>query len=130
MKLSPNARILAVTLVAYIICDVLLTPAGLETRQLNGITTLGVATLVLIFIGLALIAASLVFLFRNSRLSSILATLGLLLYFPAFLADRTGYFATQGPPDAITVVEFVQVVIAVIGLGFAWRIYREQPPNT
>ncbi len=129
MKLSPNARILAVTLVAYIICDVLLTPAGLETRQLNGITTLGVATLVLIFIGLAMIAVSLVFLFRNSRLSSILATLGLLLYFPAFLADRTGYFAAQVPPDAITVVEFVQVVIAVIGLVFAWRINRERPPN-
>ncbi len=127
MKLRPNARILAVALVAYIICDVLLTPAGFETRQLEGITTLGAATLVLIFIGLAMIAGSLVFLFRNSRLSSILATIGLLLYFPAFLADRTGTFATQGPPNAITVVEFVQVIIAAIGLVFAWRLYKEQP---
>jgi len=58
MKLSTNEKVLAVILVLYIISDILLTPAGLETRAVSGITTLGFATLGLIFVGLGLIVAS------------------------------------------------------------------------
>jgi hypothetical protein len=43
MKLSTEERILAVTLVAYMVCDVLLTPpAGLETRNPADVTLVGV----------------------------------------------------------------------------------------
>ncbi len=127
MKLSTNAKILAVLLVAYIISDILLTPAGLETRPVNGITTLGFATLGLIFIGLGLIVASLAFLFRNPRRSPVLAIPGLLLYFPAFIADRTGLFASQGPPGAIAVVEIAQAIIAVLGIISSWRLWKANP---
>ena len=114
------------TLVVYLICDILLTPVGFETRPLNGITTLGFVTLALIFVGLATIIASLALLSRNSRLSSNLAMIGLLLYFPAFISDRTGYFASLASPTAITVVEVIQAIVAAIGLVLAWRLYREK----
>jgi len=129
MKLSTNEKLLAVILVLYIISDILLTPAGLETRAVSGITTLGFATLGLIFVGLGLIVASIAFLFRNPRRSPILAIPGLLLYFPAFIADRTGLFASQGPPGAITVVEIVQAIIAVLGIILSWSLWKAKRPQ-
>jgi len=126
LRLSSKGKLLAPTLIAYILADILLTPAGFETRPLNGITTLGYATLVLIFIGLAMIVISLILLPRNPHRSSMLAIAGLILYFPALVTDRTGYFAAQASPDAITVVEIIQAIIAIMGLIFAGRLYRER----
>lgn len=127
--LSRSAKVLTVILVSYIVCDILLTPAGFETRPVSGITTLGFATLGLIFLGLALIVGSLVLLFRKSRRVSILAILGLLLYFPALIADRTGLFAALPSPDAITGVEIVQAIIAIFGVLFAWRVLQNKAPQ-
>lgn len=126
MILSTSAKVLAVILVAYIVCDILLTPAGFETRPVSGITTLGFATLGLIFLGLALIVGSLVLLFRKSRRAPSLAILGLLLYFPALIADRTGLFAALPSPSAITVVEIVQAIIAIFGILLAWRVLQSK----
>ncbi len=130
MTMSTNVRILVIILGLYIISDVLLTPVGFETRAISGITTLGFATLALIFLGLALIVASLVLLRRNASPASTLAMFGLLLYFPAFIADRTGIFASTPSPGAITVVEIVQAIIALAGLVFAWMIRKEKPVST
>ncbi len=126
MKWSTNAKVLAVILVSYIVSDILLTPAGLETRPVSGITTLGFTTLAMIFIGLALIVASFAFLFRIPRGSPMLAIPGLLLYFPAFVADRTGLFASLGPPSAITVVEIAQAIIATVGILWAWKLLKQK----
>lgn len=128
MMLSSSAKGLAVILVGYIVCDILLTPAGFETRPVSGITTLGFATLGLIFLGLALIVGSLALLFRKSRRASTLAILGLLLYFPALITDRTGLFAALPSPGAITVVEIVQAIIAIFGILLAWRVLQSKAP--
>ena len=126
--LSNNSKVLSVVLVSYIVCDILLTPAGFETRPVSGITTLGFVTLGLIFLGLALIVGSLALLFRKSPRVSTLAILGLLLYFPALIADRTGLFAALPSPGAITIVEIVQAIIAIVGILFAWRVSQNKTP--
>ncbi len=127
MKLSTSAKILTVSLVAYIIFDVLLTPlAGLETRPAGDVTTLGYGTVLVLFQGLALSLVSLVFLSSKPRRSSAFALLGLLFYFPAFLVDQSGLFSSRTPPTGIFWLEEIQAVVAIVGLFFAWRVRREK----
>src|ERR1700680_3864693 len=123
MKLSLAERILGVTLVAYIVCDVLLTPpAHLETRNPALVTGLGIASLALLFIGLALSIVALVLMFRGSRRAPIVAIIAAVLFFPAFLAEQTGHFSAVGAPAAIERVEIVQAIVAVVVIGFAFVV--------
>ncbi|HET6310604.1 MAG TPA: hypothetical protein VFH00_06330 [Candidatus Nitrosotalea sp.] len=131
MKLSTPEKVLAVTLVAYIVLDILLTPvARLETRSASDITSLGLATLGLIFVGLALATMSLVLLFRNSPRTPIVAIVAAVLYFPCALADLTGNFSSVRQPAAIEVIELVQVVVALILVGVAVWILRAYAMET
>jgi hypothetical protein len=132
LQLSPPERVLALTLVAYIAFDILLSPvARLETRSASNITSLGLATLGLIFVGLALAIVSLVLLFRRSRRTAIVTIVAAVLYFPCALADLTGTFSSVRQPAAIEVIELVQVVVALvlIAAGFRMLIEQRRLPN-
>ncbi len=112
MKLTNAARILAVALAAYIVCDILLTPpAGLETRDPAKVTGLGYAVLGLLFIGLALGIVALVLLFRRSRRALTVAIVAGVLYLPAFLSEQAGLFSALR--STIEAVEWVQAITAV-----------------
>jgi hypothetical protein len=125
MKLSIAARVLAVALAAYIVCDILLTPpAGLETRDPAKVTGLGYAVLGLLFVGLALSIVALVLLFRRSRRAPMLAIVAAVLYLPAFLAEQAGLFSALRPPIAIQRVEWVQAVVAVVAIGLGFWLVR------
>ena len=125
MKLSTSEKVLAVTLVLYIVLDILLTPvARLETRSASDITSLGLATLGLIFVGLALVTMSLVLLFRRSPRTPIVAIVAAALYFPCALADLTGNFSSVRQPAAIEVIELVQVVVALVVIAAGFWIRR------
>jgi hypothetical protein len=126
LKLSTSARLLAVTLAAYIVCDILLTPpAGLETRPVSHVTGLGFAVLGLLFVGLALAIVSLVLLFRRSRRAPSVAIIAAVLYFPAVLAEQTGNFSSVHAPAAIETVELIQTVVALIVIGAGvWTLRR------
>ncbi len=118
-------RLFAVVMAVYLILDVLLTPfAGIETRTITNLTTTGYATLVLFIVGLILIIASLVSLAVAPRRSSILAIVGALLYFPAFLADYTMQFSTLAPTAAISSLEIVQALVAIVTILLALRSRR------
>lgn len=68
VKLLIAAKLLVPALVAYIVLDVLLTPAGrLETRPVAEVTVIGFITLGLLSVGLVLALISLVLLYRRSR---------------------------------------------------------------
>jgi hypothetical protein len=109
---------LAVTLVAYIVCDVLLTPpAGLETRPVSHVTGLGFVVLGLLFVGLILAIISLVMLFRRSQRTAMTAIVAAVLYFPAVLAEQTGHFSSVQAPAAIEAVELIQTAVSLILLG-------------
>jgi hypothetical protein len=111
-------------LVAYALCDILLTPpAGLETRDPAKVTGLGYAVLGLLFIGLALAIVAFVLLFRSSRRAPVVALVAAVLYVPAFLSEQAGLFSALRPPVAIQRVEWVQAAIAVIVIGIsAWLL--------
>ncbi len=131
MKLSNAARILAVALAAYIVCDILLTPpAGLETRDPAKVTGLGFAVLGLLFIGLALGIVALVLLFRGAPRAPMVAIVAAVLYLPAFLAEQAGLFSALRPPIAIERVELVQAVVAVIAMGLGFWLLRSGTART
>ena len=127
MRLSNPAKVLAVTLAAYIVCDVLLTPpAGLETRPVSHVTGVGFAVLGLLFVGLALAIVSLVLLFRRSRRAPTIAIVGAVLYFPAVLAEQTGNFSSVHAPAAIETVELIQAAVALVLIGVGtWTLRTE-----
>jgi hypothetical protein len=128
MKLTKAERILALSLVLYIVIDILLTPlARLETRNPANITVLGIATLVLLFIGLALSVVAITLLFSRSKYLSTVAVVGGALYFPAAVAEWTGTFSAVGAPTAIQLLELAQAVVAVIVIGAAFRVRRGVP---
>jgi hypothetical protein len=117
LKLSSAAWVLAFALVAYVVCDVLLTPpVGLETRNPARVTGVGVATLVLLFVGLALGIVALVLLLRGSRRAPIVAIIASILFVPAFLAEQTGKFSSLRPPAAIESIEFAQILVVTIAI--------------
>jgi hypothetical protein len=125
VKQSNAERVLAVTLVAYVVCDILLTPAGgLETRDVAGVTVVGFATLALLFVGLALSILALVLLFRSPGRSPIVAIIAAVLYFPAPLVEQLGLFSRFQPPTAIARLELVQVVVAIIVIGVGLWVRR------
>ncbi len=119
-------RLFAVVMVVYLIIDFFLTPfGGLETRTLANTTTTGYATVGLLLVGLVLIIASLVSLAIGPRRSSILAIVGALLYFPAFLADYTGQFSSSPAPATIASLEIVQALVAIVVILVALQSRRD-----
>jgi hypothetical protein len=131
VRLSNAQFVLAVTLAVYVVCDVLLTPAGgLETRDVAGVTVVGYATLALLFVGLALSIVALVLLFRGSRRSPIVAIVAAALYFPAPLVEQLGLFSKFQPPIAIARLELVQTAVALIAIGVSWLVLRGTAATT
>jgi len=115
-------------LIIYVIADFLLTPlGGLEIRPIPDVTTTGIATLGLLFTGLALNVICLVLTFRRYRRAPIFAMIGSLLYFPAAIADQTGQFSSLTPPTGITYVEVIEAIVAIAIIGLGAIILREKP---
>ena len=115
-------------LIIYVIADFLLTPlGGLETRPIQDVTTTGLATLGLLFTGLALNVICLVLVLRRYRRASIFGMVGSIFYFPAAVADQTGQFSTLTPPTGITFVEMIEAIVAVAIIGLGVIILREKP---
>ena len=128
MNLSGKARYMVGLIVVYIIADFLLTPlGGLETRPVADVTSTGIATLGLLFTGLALNVISLVLILRRYRRAPIFGMIGSLLYFPAAIADQTGQFSSLTPPTGITYVEIIEAIVAIAIIGLGAIVLREKP---
>ena len=86
---------------------------GLETRPVSKVTNIGLTTLGLLFVGLALNAVCLILTIRNYERSPIFGILGSILYFPAVVADQASQFSSLPPPPAITYVEALEALVAI-----------------
>ena len=120
-------------IIVYIISDFLLTPlGGLETRNVSNVTSIGTATLGLLFTGLGLNIICLVLLLRHHRRAPAFGVIGSLLYFPAPLAELTGHFSSQTPPAAIAYLEVIEslLAIAIIVIGVLLLREKPEPPMT
>ena len=131
MKLSRNESALAVALVVNVLLVILLTPLGFESRPSADLKTVGYIAIGTIFAGLILDVASFVLLFRRGRvrLASSLAIVGsILLFFPIF-GDQTGSFFSLPIPPVIHTLEYIDVVVLLVSLFLAWKVYRESHPS-
>lgn len=126
MRLSRGGLVLAIILVVYVVLDVLLTPlGGFETRDPAKVHVVGLAGLALLFVGLALSIVALVLLFRRSGRAPVFAVVAAVLYYPAFLTERTGTFSSLPAPTAIERLELVQAIVAAIAIGVGiWMLQR------
>lgn len=126
MNLSRNGKILAVLLLAYAACAVLLTPLGFETRASAVLgNPASLPWLGLAFGGLILTLASLIIVFFRARIASILATIGSVGSGILFLADQMGLAVSIRPPPVITAVEGIATAVLAAIVFFASRVYRE-----
>ena len=131
MTLSGRVKSLAVGLALAVVLGVLLTPlGGLEPRSIADATAIGLSTVVLFLVGLALDVSSIVALFRRPRTASVLAIIGLLLYFPIFLADLTGLWSSKPAPPAIVYLSIITAIVHAGVLFLATRVYRESAAKT
>jgi hypothetical protein len=113
-KLTKEANFMARLVIIYVIADFLLTPlGGLETRPISQITSIGFATLALLFTGLALSILCLILTLQHNRRAPVDGIIGSMLYFPAAVADQTGLFSSLPPPAGITYVEVAEAVVAI-----------------
>jgi hypothetical protein len=124
MATSGYAKFLVLLLVAFLACDFLLTPLGWETRSISKVTFVGLLTLGILFLGLALDLASIVASFRRPKAAAVLAIVGSLCYFPVFLIDQTHQFSTLDPPVSIVYVEWLAFVVALGVMGVSIQLYR------
>ena len=129
VRLSRNAWALAVALAVNVALIILLTPLGFETRPATDLKTVGYLAIGTIFAALALDVASIALLFRRARLASILAIVGsIFLFFPIF-GDQTGSFFSLPIPPVIHTLEYIDVVVLLVALFLASKVYRESKPS-
>jgi hypothetical protein len=128
MRLSRAGLLLAIIMVVYVVLDVLLTPlGGFETRDPAKVHVIGLAGLALLFVGLVLSIVAIVLLFRRSGRAPMFAIVAAVLYYPAFLTERTGTFSSLSAPTAINQIESVQAVVALAAIGVGIWMLRGQP---
>ena len=131
MKLSKSVAALAVLLVVNVVLVFLLTPLGFENRPSTDLKTVGYIAIGTIFTGLALDVVSFaLLLFRRARLASILAIVASLLFFFPIVGDRADAFFSLPIPPAIETLEYIFVVVLLVTLFLAAKVYRHSRPTT
>jgi hypothetical protein len=128
MKLSRNVMALGVALVVNVVLVILLTPLGFETRPPTDLKTVGYIAIGTIFAGLTLDVASFALLFRRVRLASSLAIVGSILFFFPILGDQAGSFFSLPIPPVINTLEYIFVVVLLVTLFLASKVYRDSRP--
>jgi uncharacterized membrane protein YhaH (DUF805 family) len=123
-KLSGDATTLLVALVVCVLVIILLTPIGSETRPQSDLKTFGYLAIGTIFVGLALFLLSIALLFRRVGLASKLGIVASILFFVPVIGDRVGAFFSVPIPLVINTLEYVLVVVLLVTLLLASRVYR------
>ena len=129
MKISRTVVALAVALVVNVLLVILLTPLGFETRPATDLKTVGYIAIGTILAALILDVASFALLFRSVRLASSLAIVGSILLFFPILGDQAGSFFSLPIPPAIHTLESISVVVLLVTLFLASKVYRESNPS-
>src|SRR6266852_4829103 len=124
MKLSRNEKILAIAFAVMLICGILFTPIGLETRPLS--TLRSYALVPLFLAGTILDFASLILIFKKPRIAAITGIVAAIEY--VFLApgDQAQIFFVGVPvPVGITINEIVALAASIVVLLIAPMVYLD-----
>ena len=124
MKTSRDAKILAILLLVFIVCDILLSPVGFETRASEIFKSpSSLSWLGLLFVGLILNVVSLILVSFRPRIASILSMIGTIAYIVPLIADQAHIFTSSAPPPLITEVEGITLVVLLGVFIAAVRTY-------
>jgi hypothetical protein len=125
-KLSRNVIALAAALVVNVLLVILLSPLGFETRPQSHLKTVGYIAIGTIFAGVILDLASIGLLFRRVRLASSLTIVGSILLFVPIFGDQAGSFFSLPIPAVINTLEYIFIVVLLVTLFLAAKVYREK----
>src|SRR5262249_22573697 len=123
-SLGKTERILAVLFGLGFILGFLLTPLGVETRM-HELRTPAFAGFFIV-VGLFIPLAGLVSLFlRRPKLAGVLAVIDAVLLSLTAPADQARYFFTASPPPAVTVGEYILILVGIGYMLYGPRVYVE-----
>jgi hypothetical protein len=126
MRHSKSVLALAALLALNVVLAVLLTPLGFESRPPTDLTNVGYLAIGTVFAGLMLDLLAIILLIRGrTRLASILAIAGSILFVFPNVVDRTGFFFTLPIPPVIDILEYVFMAVLLVTLFVASTVYRE-----
>jgi len=121
---SRAERILAVLFGLGFVLGFLLTPLGVETRM-NELRTPAFAGF-FITVGLLIPLAGLVSLFlRRAKLAGVLAVIDASLTFLIAPADQAKFFFTVIPPPAVSIGEYILILVGIGYMLFGPRVYSQ-----
>lgn len=123
MKLTNTVKIIILLLVFGIIFGYLLTPLGLETRSANLRTVAIVPFFIAASLGIPL--AALILLFKKPRITGILVIINAIIMLFLVPGDQGGYFFTVPVPVAISVLEFLSIIVSIGFLLYGPKLYNE-----
>jgi hypothetical protein len=130
MKLSGNAKALAILLVVFVFCDFLISPLVFETRGSDIIgNPASLRWLVVLFGGLLLNIIALVLVAFRPRTAAILAIIGSIAYIVVSFADQAGLVSSLRAPVVVADIELVAVIVLAGVLFLASRVYLESAPS-
>jgi len=119
----PRPAVALRTLIAiHFVWTFLLTPIAFEPRPFSSFTVLGFGSLALIFTTVALDIAAFVLATRRPRTAGLAASIGAVLFIPAFLIDRAGLFSSESAPATIVILEAAALVTQVLILWSGYRL--------
>jgi hypothetical protein len=101
----------------------LLSPLGFETRS----DALRSAWFAVFFSTVGIVApiVGFVLLFPKPKLAAVLAVIDAAVLFVAVPADQAGFFFTLPPPTAVTIGEFLLILVAIGYMLYGPRVYAE-----
>jgi hypothetical protein len=130
VKASRSIVLLAMLMILNVAVIILLTPIGFESRPQSALEPLGYIAIASIFIGLALDLASIVLLFKRTRvrLASGLSIVSSIMFFLIIFVDRTGSFFSVPIPAAIITLEYLFIALLIPTLIVASKVYIDSKP--
>ncbi len=123
MKLTTTGKIVASLLILAIIFGYLLTPLGLEPRSPDLRTVAIVPFFITASLGIPIIAS--ILLFIKPKATAILVVINAIIMLFLVPGDQAGFFFTVSVPTAITVLEFLSVIVSIGFLLYGPKLYRE-----
>jgi hypothetical protein len=119
--------ILASLFVLGIILGFLLTPLGFETRMPELRSPAFAAFFIIV--GLLIPIAGLVSLFLRPNLAGVLAVIDAALSFLTAPADQAMFFFSVPPPPAVTVGEYILILVGIGYMLYGPRVYAKNRTN-
>jgi len=123
MKLTIAGKIIGLLLVFGIVFGYLLTPLGLETRSAALRTIAIVPIFIAASLGIPIVA--LILLFIRPKITGILVIINAIIMLFLVPGDQAGYFFTLPVPGAISVLEFLSIIVSIGFLLYGPKLYAE-----